>query len=70
MIPDRDTVALGRGSSNGTVSTNERDLYLKARRLLAAEVGAATDTDEAEAAAWIDGQLESSAGERDEHATQ
>jgi len=65
----RDTVALGRASSTGTVSMYERDLYLKARRLLAAEVGAATHTDEARADAWIDGQLESSAGERDEHAT-
>jgi RNA polymerase-interacting CarD/CdnL/TRCF family regulator len=58
----RDTVALGRGSSTGTVSMYERDLYLKARRLLAAEVAAATDIDEAEADAWIDGQLEASAG--------
>jgi len=54
----RDTVALGRASSSGTVSMYERDLYLKARRLLAAEVGAATNTDEAEAAAWIDSQPE------------
>jgi RNA polymerase-interacting CarD/CdnL/TRCF family regulator len=65
----RDTVALGRASSKGTVSMYERDLYLKARRLLAAEVGAATDTDEAQADAWIDDQLESSLGERPEDAT-
>jgi RNA polymerase-interacting CarD/CdnL/TRCF family regulator len=66
----RDTVAVGRASSSGTVSMYERDLYLKARRLLAAEVGAATGTDEAHAAAWIESQLDSSAGERDERATQ
>ena len=35
----------------------ERELYLKARRLLAAELGAATATDEAQVEAWIDGQL-------------
>ena len=49
---------------------HERDLYLKAQRLLAAEVGAATDTDEVQADAWIDSQLEASAGERDEHVPQ
>jgi RNA polymerase-interacting CarD/CdnL/TRCF family regulator len=66
----RDTVEVGRGSSSGRVPSYERDLYLKARRLLAAEVGAAMDTDEAEADAWIEGQLEASAGARDEHAAQ
>ena len=35
----------------------EQELYLKARRLLAAELSAATATDEAQADAWIDGQL-------------
>jgi RNA polymerase-interacting CarD/CdnL/TRCF family regulator len=60
----RDTVALERASSSGTVSMYERDLYLKARRLLAAEVAAATETDEAHAAAWIDAELESSVAER------
>jgi RNA polymerase-interacting CarD/CdnL/TRCF family regulator len=63
----RDTLALGRESSTGTVSMYEHDLYLKARRLLAAEVSAATGVGEAEAEAWIDEQL-ASAGERDEHA--
>jgi RNA polymerase-interacting CarD/CdnL/TRCF family regulator len=60
----RDTVALGRGSSTGTVSMYERELYLKARRLLSAEVGAATGTGETCADAWIEVQLEASAGER------
>ena len=50
-------------SSNGALSTYERELYLKARRLLATELGAATATDEAQANIWIDGQLGTPASE-------
>lgn len=54
----RDAVVRERASSGGALSMHERELYLKARRLLAAELGAATATDEAEAEAWIDSQLD------------
>jgi len=40
-----------------TLSSHERDLYLKARRLLAAELAAATESDESQANAWIDAEL-------------
>ena len=50
---------------SGALSTQERALYLKARRLLAAELGVATATDEAQADAWIEGQLEASANENE-----
>jgi len=63
----RDTVVLGRESATGTVSMYERDLYLRARRLLAAEIGAATNADAAEAEEWIDTQLETWDGGGDEH---
>ena len=53
----RDAVVRQRRSPSGALSMYERELYLKARRLLAAELGAATATDEAQAEAWIDGQL-------------
>jgi RNA polymerase-interacting CarD/CdnL/TRCF family regulator len=54
-------------SATGGLSMHERELYLKARRLLAAELGAATATDEAQADAWIDGQLTASRIGSDEH---
>ena len=54
----RDAVALERASSSGALSVRERDLYLKARRLLAAELGASMAADEAQAEAWITSQLE------------
>jgi RNA polymerase-interacting CarD/CdnL/TRCF family regulator len=41
------------------LSTHERELYLKARRLLAAEIGAARGIDPDEADAWIGNQLAS-----------
>jgi RNA polymerase-interacting CarD/CdnL/TRCF family regulator len=53
----RDAVVRQRRSPSGALSMYERELYLKARRLLAARLGAATATDEAQAEAWIDGQL-------------
>ena len=59
----RDAVARQRRASSGTLSTQERAFYLKARRLLAAELGVATATDEAQADAWIEDQLEASASE-------
>jgi RNA polymerase-interacting CarD/CdnL/TRCF family regulator len=59
----RDSMVRLRASSNGALSVHERELYLKARHLLAAELAAATATDEAQAEAWIDGQLEASAAE-------
>ncbi len=61
----RDAVARQRRASSGTLSPQERALYLKARRLLAAELGVATATDEAEADAWIEAQLEASASENE-----
>jgi len=53
----RDGFTRQRRSPSGSLSMYEQELYLKARRLLAAELSAATATDEAQADAWIDGQL-------------
>ena len=44
-------------AAGGSLSTRERELYLKARKLLAAELGAATGAGEAESEAWIEEQL-------------
>jgi RNA polymerase-interacting CarD/CdnL/TRCF family regulator len=52
--------SLAPGSS---LSVFERELYGKARKLLAAEVAASTGTDEADAEAWIDDQLGFELGE-------
>jgi CarD family transcriptional regulator len=52
--------SLAAGSS---LSVFERELYGKARKLLAAEVAASTGTDEADAEAWIDDQLGFELGE-------
>jgi RNA polymerase-interacting CarD/CdnL/TRCF family regulator len=41
----------------GGLSTNERQLYRKARQLLADELGASRGLEPAEADAWIDAQL-------------
>lgn len=41
----------------GRLSASERDLYIKARRLLAAEISAARGIDLAEADAWIGDQV-------------
>jgi len=57
----RDAVTRQRRSTRGALSMYERELYLKARHLLAAELGAATATDPTQADAWIDGQLGTSA---------
>ena len=56
----RDAFARRRASPSGALSSSEREFSLKARRLLAAELGAAMATDEARADAWIDGELEAS----------
>ena len=61
----RDAVARQRRASLGALSPQERAFYLKARRLLAAELGVATATDEAQADAWIEDQLEASASENE-----
>jgi RNA polymerase-interacting CarD/CdnL/TRCF family regulator len=54
----RDAVGRERQLAAGSgLSSYERELYLKARRLLAAELGVATGTDEAQAEAWIEVQL-------------
>jgi RNA polymerase-interacting CarD/CdnL/TRCF family regulator len=54
----RDAVGRERQLAAGSgLSSYERELYLKARRLLAAELGVATGTDEIQAEAWIEGQL-------------
>ena len=54
----RDAVGRERQMAAGSgLSSYERELYLKARRLLAAELGVATGTDEAQAEAWIEVQL-------------
>ncbi|HEY4346398.1 MAG TPA: CarD family transcriptional regulator [Gaiellaceae bacterium] len=50
----------GRPTARGEVvklSAHERELYLKARRLLAAEIGASRGIDEEAADAWIGEQL-------------
>jgi len=55
----RDLAVRQRGFSEGTtLSSHERELYLRARRLLAAELAAATERDEAGADAWIEAQLD------------
>jgi RNA polymerase-interacting CarD/CdnL/TRCF family regulator len=55
----RDSALRQRGFSDGTtLSSHERELYLRARRLLAAELAAATESDEAGANAWIETQLD------------
>jgi RNA polymerase-interacting CarD/CdnL/TRCF family regulator len=55
----RDGAARQRGFTDGqTLSSHEREQYLKARRLLAAELAAATGDDEAGADAWIETQLD------------
>jgi RNA polymerase-interacting CarD/CdnL/TRCF family regulator len=46
-----------RGKAKG-LSTNERELYLRARRLLADEIGHARGIDPAQAEDWITNQLE------------
>jgi RNA polymerase-interacting CarD/CdnL/TRCF family regulator len=56
----RDAFARRRASPSGALSSSEREFSLKARRLLAAELGAAMAIDEARADAWIDGELEAS----------
>jgi RNA polymerase-interacting CarD/CdnL/TRCF family regulator len=56
----RDAFARRQASPSGALSSSEREFSLKARRLLAAELGAAMATDEARADAWIDGELEAS----------
>jgi len=53
----RDAVTRQRRSPSVALSIYEHELYMKARRLLAAELSAATATDETQADAWIDGQL-------------
>ena len=53
----RDSVTRQRRAPSGALSMYEHELYMKARRLLAAELSAATATDETQADAWIDGQL-------------
>lgn len=57
-----DGFARQHASPSGGLSMHERELYLKARRLLAAELGVATASDEAQSDAWIDDQLSASAG--------
>jgi RNA polymerase-interacting CarD/CdnL/TRCF family regulator len=52
----RDNGPVDRGGP-GRLSASERDLYVKARRLLATEIGISRGTDTAEADAWIAGQL-------------
>ena len=55
----RDSALRERGFSDGsTLSWHERELYLRARRLLAAELAAATERDDAGADAWIEAQLD------------
>jgi CarD family transcriptional regulator len=44
----------------GTLSPNERELYLKARQLLAVELGASRGLDPAQADAWIETELATS----------
>lgn len=43
------------------LSPSERDLYMRARRLLSAEIGLARDLEPAEADAWIEEQLAATA---------
>jgi RNA polymerase-interacting CarD/CdnL/TRCF family regulator len=57
----REAVTRQRTSASGALSMYENELYLKARRLLVAELGVATATDEVRADAWVDSQLEVSA---------
>ena len=58
----RDAVGRERQLAAGSgLSSYERELYLKARRLLAAELGVATGTDETQAEAWIEVQLDGTA---------
>lgn len=55
----RDGAARQRGFTDGkTLSSHERGQYLRARRLLAAELAVATEDDEAGAEAWIEAQLD------------
>jgi RNA polymerase-interacting CarD/CdnL/TRCF family regulator len=55
----RDSTLRQRGLSDGTtLSSHERELYLRARRLLTAELAAATESDEAAANAWVEAQLD------------
>jgi RNA polymerase-interacting CarD/CdnL/TRCF family regulator len=56
----RDAFTRRLASPSGALSSSEREFSLKARRLLAAELGAAMATDDARAEAWIDGELEAS----------
>jgi CarD family transcriptional regulator len=57
----RDGVKRERGlTANGSptkLSTSERALHLKAKELLAGEIGVARGVDQAQAEAWIDEQL-------------
>lgn len=52
----RDNAPVGRGGPV-RLSASERDLYVKARHLLATEIGISRGTDTTEADAWIAGQL-------------
>jgi CarD family transcriptional regulator len=51
-------IAKGTGSQ---LSTSERDLYIRARRLLSGEIGLARGLEPAEADAWIEKQLAATA---------
>ena len=57
----RDGVRREQGlTANGSptkLSTSERALHLKAKELLASEIGVARGVDQAQAEAWIDEQL-------------
>ena len=57
----RDGVRREQGlTANGSptkLSTSERALHLKAKELLAGEIGVARGVDQAQAEAWIDEQL-------------
>jgi RNA polymerase-interacting CarD/CdnL/TRCF family regulator len=53
-LRERRLIAKHNGSQ---LSPGERDLYIRARRLLSAEIGLAHGLDPVDADAWIEGQL-------------
>jgi CarD family transcriptional regulator len=50
-----------RAKGNGYLSTGERTIYMKARRLLSGEIGLAHGLEPVDADAWIDQQLAAAA---------
>jgi RNA polymerase-interacting CarD/CdnL/TRCF family regulator len=57
-LRQRSLIAKGNGSH---LSASERDLYVRARRLLSGEIGLAHGLDPGDADAWIEEQLETTA---------